>query len=139
MLEPVTADGTPVNVLKVQLETLGTFKKKIDDLLDSMDKSQAGPRNIGNDKLQPHHLGTGFPQAEDLNGAYTHVHGQLETFSQLLSDQMQAMQLSIEGASTGYQNMDLEQRQKIWSIRDATSSHYHQHHATATNDTQSLG
>jgi hypothetical protein len=136
----IAADGTPVAVLKVQVETLKTFKNRIDDLIDSMDKSQAGPKNIGNDKLQSSHLGTGFPQAEDLTSAYTHVHSQLETFSNLLADQMQAMQLSIEGASTGYQNMDQAQRDKLWSIYDTTSQHYHNtQKPTAGDGTGSMG
>ncbi len=114
-----------VRALSVQYETLKTFKGRIDDLIASMDHGAAGPKNIGQDKLDAAHLGTGFPQAEALSAAYTHVHSQLESFSSLLSDQMQAMQMSVEGARLGYHNMDLAQRDKLWSIHDTTAKRYH--------------
>lgn len=120
--------------VRVQYETLKAFKGRIDDLIATMEEGSAGPKNIGQDKLDAVHLGNGFPQAESLSAAYTRVHGQLESFSSLLSDQMQAMRLSVEGARLGFHSMDQAQRDRLWTIYDTTSKHY-----TAANTPPSTG
>jgi hypothetical protein len=113
MLELTDGDA---EVLKVQYETLQTFKSRIDGVISKLESSPASPKTVGRDRVAAGHLGKGFAEAEALTATYNHVHDQLETFSGLLADQMEAMRIAVEGARVGYQNVDEEQRRKMWTI-----------------------
>lgn len=108
----------------VKLETLTTFKARIDEMLKDLDSSDASPKKIGDDKLQAAHLGTGFGESSALMGAYNHVHERLETLSKLLADQIEAMSITVYGAHVGYGNVDEEQRRRMWAIYDTTDKNY---------------
>lgn len=110
--------------LQVELETLKAFKNRVDALLDDLTGSPAAPKEIGRDRLTAAHLGTGFGEAESLTSAYQYVHDQLDVLSQTLSDQIEAMSISIDGAHRGYENVEAEQCDRLWTIRQRTESHY---------------
>ena len=129
MLEPMSADG---EIVRVQLETLKTFRSRIDGVLSTLEASAAAPKTVGKDRVAAGHLGNGFAEADALFATYNHVHDQLETFSGLLSDQIQAMQIAVEGASVGYDHVDLEQRERVWAIHRRTQQYDQQNGLTAS-------
>lgn len=124
MLELTSEDGP---IVRVQMETLKTFKGRIDDVLSTLESSAAAPKTVGRDRVSAGHLGNGFAEADSLFATYNHVHDQLETFSSLLSDQIQAMQIAVEGATVGYDHVDLEQRERVWAIQRRTQRYDEQH------------
>jgi hypothetical protein len=117
-------DGPGKPDVKAELETLTTFKNRIDDMLKDLDSSDAAPKKIGEDRLQAGHLGTGFGESSKLMSAYSHVHDRLHTLSGLLADQIEAMSISVTGARDGYANVDEEQRRRMWAIYDTTDKDY---------------
>lgn len=123
MSYPAGDGAAPAN-MKVELETLTTFKNRIDGMLKDLDASDAAPKKIGQDRLQQAHLGTGFGESSKLMSTYNHVHDRLETLSQLLADQIEMMSLSVNGAHDDYHNMDEDQRRRMWAIYDTTDQHY---------------
>lgn len=118
------AGDSPTSGMKAELETLTTFKNRIDAMLKDLDGSDASPKKIGQDRLQASHLGTGFGESSQLMSTYNHVHDRLETLSQLLADQIEAMSISVTGARDGYANVDEEQRRRMWAIYDTTDKDY---------------
>ncbi|MDI5972887.1 hypothetical protein POF50_026675 [Streptomyces sp. SL13] len=127
MLEPIGAEGA---VLHVQLETLKTFKSRIDGVISTLDGSAAAPQTVGKDRVAQGHLGKGFVEAEALSATYNQVHDQLETFSGLLADQIQAMQITVDGAQNGYHNVDVAQQEKVWAIYRRTRTYDQTHDPT---------
>ncbi|MEC4017137.1 hypothetical protein [Streptomyces sp. H27-D2] len=114
--------------LTVELETLKKFKGRVDGLLTKLDGSHAAPTRIAEERLTAAHLGTGFGEATTLHSTYEHVHGELETFSRLLSDQIEAMGTAVHGARVGYENVDYEHRDRMWAIQTAAEKHYDPKH-----------
>ena len=129
MLDLMNGDG---EVVRVQMETLKTFKSRIDGVLSTLESSAAAPKTVGNDRVAVGHLGNGFAEADSLFATYSYVHDQLETFSGLLSDQIQAMQIAVEGARVGYDHVDLEQREHVWAIHRRTQQYDLQHGLTTS-------
>lgn len=106
------------------LQTLESFKKRVDDLLDDLEGSAADPKHIGQDTLKSTQLGTGFTEATDLYGAYHRVHGKLKELSKTFADQIEAMRLLAHIADNGYRNVDEEQRDRLWAIQRRTDRYY---------------
>lgn len=115
---------TDAGQMKVQMETLTTFKNRIDGMLKDLDQSDAAPQKVGEDRLEQAHLGTGFGESSKLMSTYSQVHDRLETLSQLLADQIEVMGMTIQAAYTGYGNVNEEQRRRMWAIYDTTDQHY---------------
>lgn len=121
---PIVLTAADTKQLKVETETLKQFRTKVDALLKELETSPASPRNISDQQLAAHHLGSGFAEANDLHGAYTTVHGKLQELSQTLSKQIEAMILTIEITQSGYQNTESDQVVALWKIRDQTDAAY---------------
>lgn len=110
--------------MKVEMETLTTFKNRVDAMLKDLDQSDAAPKKIGEERLEQTHLGTGFGESSTLMATYNQVHDRLERLSRLLADQIEAMSISVTGARDGYANVDEEQRRRMWAIYDTTDKYY---------------
>ncbi|MEU3493843.1 hypothetical protein [Kitasatospora cineracea] len=108
--------------VKVEVENLQTFKKRVDDLLSTLDSSAAGQGTISRQQLTPGQLGQDFGQAGDLMSSYTTVHANLDQLSRTLSMQIEAMSASIDMAARGYQNADAAQQEKFQSLLNRTGA-----------------
>lgn len=126
-------------VVKVQLETLKDFKQRIDGVLSTLDSSAASPKTVGADRIAEEHLGNGFAEAHALFATYNGVHQQLETFSSLLSDQIEAMQITVDAYTKGISHVDLEQRERVWAIHRRTAQYNQHHHTSAPTSTDPSG
>ncbi len=63
-----------------------SFKKRVDELLIELDKSEAAPGKVGEDRLPRAQLGSSdFKEAQFLYDSYTLVHDELENLSKALS------------------------------------------------------
>ncbi|MGW0734443.1 hypothetical protein [Streptomyces sp. NPDC002851] len=117
--------------LRVEGETLSTFKKRVDRLLMQLEKSKAAPKNIANGMLPSGRLGD-FDEAQDLHKAYQHVHGQLESLSKMLGLQIEALVTTVDASKAGYQNLDAEVKDQFRRIRteaDAITEKWHRQEA----------
>ncbi|MDH6144241.1 hypothetical protein P3T35_006280 [Kitasatospora sp. GP30] len=118
------ASGVSAADLKVEVETLSEFKKKVDAMLQSLDESDAAEPKISQQSLDQGHVGTGFPDATNLLQAYNVVHQNLQTLSTTLSDQIQAMSIALNINMVGYTNVEDSQRQALWKIYNQTDEQY---------------
>ncbi|WP_049719285.1 hypothetical protein [Streptomyces caatingaensis] len=107
-----------------ELETLKSFKGRVDDALTKLGSSEAAPSRIGASRLNQAHLGKGFDSVGALHAAYLAVHEDLTTLSQLFADQIEALSLAIQGAHNGYAETDARHRQRMWAVQQQLTKHY---------------
>ncbi|MFE5583377.1 hypothetical protein [Kitasatospora sp. NPDC056531] len=91
--------------VKVELDTLTTFAKKVEALLQAMEGSEAAPYKLEAQKLTQQSFvsgGTTFAEATDLNSAYEKVHAQLVKLHKDFASQIQSMQTAISHTASTY-------------------------------------
>ncbi|MGW1806491.1 hypothetical protein [Streptomyces sp. NPDC002078] len=110
-----------------ELSSFTAFQKRVDALIHDLKGSQAGPGRIGQEQLARHQLGGGaraWTEASGLFSAYETVITELETLSKLLSDSMEGMNIAVMASHKGYQNVDLDVRDRMAAISAETTKYY---------------
>jgi hypothetical protein len=115
-------DTGPSSTVSVEVETLTAFRDRVNGLLASLDASPAAPGAIASQQLTGAHLGTGFQEVDLLMTRYGVVHQQLQQLSQSLTDQINAMDITLQVSQVGYQNVEAEQIAKLWEIQSQTTT-----------------
>ncbi|MET9964713.1 hypothetical protein ABZZ80_01965 [Streptomyces sp. NPDC006356] len=103
------------------------FRTRVDELIRDLKGSQAGPAKIGQEQLIRHQLGGGDGAWSDAAGmftAYETVISDLEKLSKLLSDSMEGMGIAVLASHKGYENIDLDVRDRMAAITAETTEHY---------------
>ncbi|GGL11984.1 MULTISPECIES: hypothetical protein [Streptomyces aurantiacus group] len=108
----------PAEGLKIGLEALGTFKKRVDTVLSTLEGSPASPQKIAAHALSEASFSGagGFAEAKGLHSQYERVHERLTTLSKHLGLQIEAMQIAVMGADGNFSNLEEEQRQRFHEI-----------------------
>ncbi|MEV7187225.1 hypothetical protein [Kitasatospora sp. NPDC093102] len=89
--------------VKVEIDTLTEFTRKIEALLLVMEGSAAAPYNVQEQKLQGQHLASAtFVEATDLTTAYGKVHAELVKLHKDFVSQIQAMKDAVSTTATRY-------------------------------------
>lgn len=110
-----------------ELSSFTTFQKRVDQLITDLKGSDAGPGKVGQEQLVRHQFGGGGGQWAEATGlftAYETVISELETLSKLLSDSMEGMNIAVLASHKGYQNIDLDVRDRMTAISAETTEHY---------------
>ncbi|MFK0023494.1 hypothetical protein [Streptomyces sp. NPDC090798] len=114
---PFVGVGAAVaQALRVEGETLTTFKKRVDDLLTQLEESKAAPRRIADGALPTGRLGN-FDEADALHTAYTRVHSRLENLSKMLALQIEGLVVTVDASKSNYHNLDDHIRDRLSRIR----------------------
>lgn len=116
--------------LTAELHTLETFRNRVDDLLATLITSPASPKSISGQTFDMTKLGQttfprglmGFDEVIDLSSTYSVVQEQLQTLSKTLSDQINAMSITIQGAAVGYDNVEASQVDTLLTIQGQTTA-----------------
>lgn len=109
------------------LSSFTKFRTRVDELIRDLKGSEAGPSKIGQEQLVRHQLGGGdgaWAEAAGLFTTYETVISELETLSKLLSDSMEGMGIAVLASHQGYQNIDLDIRDRMAAISAETAEHY---------------
>ncbi|MFJ9949283.1 hypothetical protein [Kitasatospora sp. NPDC091207] len=88
--------------VKVELDTLTAFAKKIEALLQTMDGSEAAPANLQEQRLHADNFGTGFTQSTDLTAAYGKTHDALVKLHKDFVSQIEAMKTAVAKTAGNY-------------------------------------
>lgn len=110
-----------------ELSSFTAFKKRIDQLISDLKESDAGPGKVGREQLARAQFGGGsgeWAEAAGLFTAYETVITELENLSKLLSDSMEGMGIAVLASHKGYQNVDLDIRDRMAEISAETTKHY---------------
>lgn len=102
--------------LRLEGETLTTFKNRVDELLTRLEKSQAAPRRLADGTMPAGRLGS-FDEADALHGAYTRVHARLEHLSRMLALQIEGLMVTVDASKSNYHNLDDDIRDRLHRIR----------------------
>ncbi|MFE2109184.1 hypothetical protein ACFXAF_25425 [Kitasatospora sp. NPDC059463] len=88
--------------VKIELDTLTTFKKKVDALLASLEGSEAAQHKIKEQKLTAGNLGTGFHESTDLMAAYDRTHAAISQLSKAFAEQIDKMSQAVAQTAGSY-------------------------------------
>lgn len=113
--------------LYAELQSLKIFKGRVDDVLTELGDSEAAPSRVSEARLEAGLMGVNFDEVNSLHSAYNEVHSQLETLSQLLGDQIEALGTAVHGARVGYENIDLELKERMWAVQHRTEELFGSH------------
>ncbi|GAA2426875.1 hypothetical protein [Streptomyces macrosporus] len=110
--------------LSYEPETLASFKKRIDDILDRLETSPASHKHISDQTVTPDAYGTGFSAAEDLSAQYEKAHERLKTLSRLFGEQLEALGIATQIVDKGYENVEDEYKERFQAIRARVEEHH---------------
>ena len=114
---PIASAGAVMaQELRVEAETLTTFKNRVNDLLTRLENSKAAPRTIADGALPTGRLGD-FDEADALHGAYNQVHSRLERLSKVLALQIEGLMVKVDASKSNYHNLDADVRDRLHRIR----------------------
>ncbi|MFC1402378.1 MULTISPECIES: hypothetical protein [Streptacidiphilus] len=117
--------------LTTELSTLTTFRDRVDSLLTSLTASPASSTSMGRQQFDMNSLGTtvftgdgkmGFDEVIDLFSTYSTVQEQLQKLSQTLTDQINAMSITVQISQVGYNNVEASQVDTLWTIQQQTAA-----------------
>jgi len=115
----------PQMALDIQKSAMKDFKKRVDNLLIELDKSEAAPGKVGQDRLARAQLGSAdFREAQFLYESYAIVHEELENLSKALSAQIEGMGLAVHASRVGYDNLDEDIRSRMKEINAEAEKYY---------------
>lgn len=110
-----------------ELSSFTKFQNRVDDLIRDLKGSAAGPGEVGQEQLVRQQFGGGngaWAEASGMFTAYETVITELESLSKLLSDSMEGMGIAVLASHKGYQNIDLDIRDRMTAISTETTKHY---------------
>ncbi|SOD85880.1 hypothetical protein [Streptomyces sp. Ag109_G2-15] len=113
---PIAAVGAAMAQLRVEGETLTTFKNRVDDLLTRLEESKAAPHRISDGALPTGRLGN-FGEANALHNAYSSVHSRLEHLSRMLALQIEGLMVTVDASKSNYHDLDDGVRARLHRIR----------------------
>ncbi|TGN72189.1 hypothetical protein E5083_30805 [Streptomyces bauhiniae] len=119
------AGVNPAMALDIQHTAMKSFKKRVDALLVELDKSEAAPGKVGEDRLPRAQLGAStFKEAQFLHDSYTIVHDELENLSKALSAQIESMSLAVHASRVGYENLDEDIKARMRAVNAEAEKYY---------------
>ncbi|CAN3982419.1 hypothetical protein WN990_02870 [Kitasatospora purpeofusca] len=95
--------------VKIELDTLTNFKKKVDALLASLEGSEAAQHKIKEQKLLAGNLGSGFHESADLIAAYEKTHAAIAQLSKSFAEQIDRMSKAVAQTAGSYGNNEEHQ------------------------------
>nr|WP_299528146.1 hypothetical protein [uncultured Streptomyces sp.] len=110
-----------------ELTSFTGFRNRIDELVRELKLSEAGPKKVGDDAVLRAQFGGGdksWAEADWLHTSYQTVITELETLSTLLSDSIEGMGIAVLASHNGYENLDIDIRQRMLAISRETTEHY---------------
>ncbi|MFI9027289.1 hypothetical protein [Streptomyces sp. NPDC053560] len=100
------------------------FKSRIDDILAGLENNTQNHVSILELSRSAFSGPGNFPEADGLHLQFTKVHTQLKTLSTTLGEQLEAMGIAITGANVGFDNLDVDLRQRFWEIQGRVQERY---------------
>ncbi|MFB7599517.1 hypothetical protein [Streptomyces sp. NPDC056160] len=119
------AGVNPQMALDIQHSAMRKFKQRVDALLTELDKSEAAPGKVGQDRLTRTQLGSSdFKEAQFLYDSYAIVHDELENLSKALSAQIEGMGLAVHASRVGYANLDEDIKARMKAVNAEAERYY---------------
>ncbi|MFD6418340.1 hypothetical protein [Streptomyces sp. NPDC060194] len=107
-------------------DALRAFRRDLDAVLDQLRASAARPAGLAALDLPRRSLSgtaTPFAEADGLHGAYAGVHRQLVSAVEQLDARIEAVGIAVHGVDVGFENLELDLRERFWRIHADTTAH----------------
>ncbi|MGJ5833974.1 hypothetical protein [Streptomyces ossamyceticus] len=115
----------PQMALDIQHDAMKQFKKRVDNLLIELDKSEAAPDKVGQDRLTRAQLGSAdFKEAQFLYESYAIVHDELENLSKALSAQIEGVGLAVHASRVGFESLDEDIKARMREVNAEVDKYY---------------
>ncbi|SPF03418.1 hypothetical protein [Streptomyces sp. MA5143a] len=115
----------PQMALDIQHDAMKQFKKRVDNLLIELGKSEAAPDKVGQDRLTRAQLGSAeFKEAQFLYESYAIVHDELENLSKALSAQIEGVGLAVHASRVGFENLDDDIKARMREVNTEVDKYY---------------
>ncbi|MGW0846356.1 hypothetical protein ACWD26_40740 [Streptomyces sp. NPDC002787] len=115
----------PQMALDIQHDAMKDFKKRVDNLLVELGKSEAAPDKVGQDRLSRAQLGSAdFKEAQFLYESYAIVHDELENLSKALSAQIEGVGLAVHASRVGFENLDEDIKARMREVNAEVDKYY---------------
>ncbi len=101
------------NSVKVELDTLITFKNRAEELLHALMTSPAAENQMSQQHLQPANLGSGFAESSDLMTAYNRTYMGLQQLIKDLATQIEGMAEALGKTAKNYGGTEEDQTDNI--------------------------
>ncbi|MFJ4687168.1 hypothetical protein ACIQNG_25035 [Streptomyces sp. NPDC091377] len=127
MFGPFGVLGKAIGDIVTEYTSFTEFKRRVDDLIRDLKESPAGEGKVGEEPLTRVQFGGGdgqWSEAAGLFGSYETVITELENLSKLLSDSIEGMGIAVLASHKGYENLDLDIRDRMAAISVDTTEHY---------------
>ncbi|WP_406401997.1 hypothetical protein OH805_22935 [Streptomyces sp. NBC_00879] len=121
----VFAAAAAAKDLVYELGEMDNFRKRVNELLATLNESEAAPDKVGADRLERGKLGGGdFREAAFLYESYNLVHTELENLSKVLGMQIEGMRLAVQVSQTGYDKVDEDIRARMRALNAKIEAYY---------------
>ncbi|MGW6912838.1 hypothetical protein ACWGB8_03280 [Kitasatospora sp. NPDC054939] len=116
------AAGLGSKDVKVELESLEAFRKKVTQLLSELEGTPASPFALQGQNLSAGNLGTGFSESTDLMSAYDRVQPVLVTMCKALIQQIDGMIKALGATAANYGGNESQQTANVKAAGESGSS-----------------
>ena len=115
--------AAPVKNLSLSQGALEDFKGSVDAVLRDLAESPASKSRVADQEIDRSSFSTGnsaFAEADGLFIQYNRVHTELKTLSATLSDQIEALAITVQWAKNDFGELDEDVRRRFWAIQERT-------------------
>ncbi|MFC9324691.1 hypothetical protein [Kitasatospora sp. NPDC057015] len=109
--------------VRMELETLVTFKKRAEELLQALSSSPAAVNQLSQLQLNQANLGTGFAESSDLMTAYNRTFNGLQELVKGLAVQIEGMTSALAKTAANYGATEQEQADTINTVARQAESY----------------
>lgn len=119
--------GDAAGDLATELSSFSRIRDRVDGLIRDLRESPAGPKQVSEEQVARGQFGGGantWAEASDLFLSYGAVITELEKLSKLLSDFIEGMGIVVQASHKGYQNIDVDVRERMHAICAEATEQY---------------
>jgi hypothetical protein len=115
--------SAPVKNLSLSQGALEDFKGSVDAVLRDLAESPASKSRVAEQEIDRSSFSAGnspFAEADGLYIQYNRVHTELKTLSATLSDQIEALAITVQWVKNDFGELDADVRRRFWAIQERT-------------------
>ena len=117
------ASGMRAAAVKYSADSMESFRKQVDGLIDQLQGSYAGPGKLKADPVTRSQFGGGgaaWGEAEGAYAAYDGTLARLVELSSLLHDCLEGLGIAVVASKNGFEEMDDDIKRKMINIHQRT-------------------
>lgn len=111
--------------LVVSEESLAALRKRVGEVLRELQGSSAADSNVRQQVIgRDAYSGPGLSVADELSKQYDRSRTELERFTRIFGEQIEALSLVIQMSEKGFANVEAEQRARFHQLQENANRYY---------------